>query len=238
MKSRKRRLQSITLATVMALVMVFSSTVGSFAAGWEFDYWDAGAGQGKIWEGCTSYVTVAKYGNYYKEAKVTSVKSSKSSVLKVNKYSFRDENGKKRKNYVLEAKKPGNATITVKYKSGNKTKTKKKRITVVAYPKHISNLKVNGKKVSLKGDKRFYYSKRYKMKSAKIKLTPGNGWKITHVDGYAYKKNGKSVKVSGMKKKIKKGKKISFPKKYQSIIISVTMEKGDQLCFYNIDLYR
>ena len=83
-------------------------------------------------------------------ATVTSVKSSDTTVLAPKKETMYSETGKE-KGYILNAKRPGTATVTVNYKTPYGEKgSLEKSITVKKYPYEIKSLKVNGKTVKLK----------------------------------------------------------------------------------------
>ena len=178
-------------------------------------------------------------------ATVTSVKSSKASVLEVikEKRSFEDH---KETAYILESKKAGKATITVKYKKpSGKTGTLKKTITVRKYPKEIKSLTVNGKSVKISKNK-FSFRKKTSRKNVTVKMALKKGWKISRVYCYRYKKNGNLSEVKVTKKMIRKGLSISFPKKYDNMLVSVYMtdgkdndeESNSHIISYDISFYR
>lgn len=235
-RNRLQRLASLALSMFVALSMMAVSTGGAYAAStWECPIGHDGALYQDEYTGVWVYNT-----NTGKSAKVTSVKSNNSKVAKVYKNTYKDENGKKQVSFTVQGKKPGKAKLTVKFKSGGKTKTIKKNISVKKYPNQIKSLKINGKKVKIKGDRKFYYSKsKYKKTSAKIKMQLQKGWKITHVYGnYSNYKNGKYGKISGVKKKITSGKKINFPKKWTDMYIYVEMKKGNDIISYDVSFWR
>ena len=172
------------------------------------------------------------------DAEITSVKSSKKSVIKVIKHTDKDSRGNKYTMFWLEAKKAGKATITVKYKTpSGKTGTLKKTIRVKKYPKPVKSLKVNGKTVKVSDNKYFFFQKTSK-KSVKVKMTPKKGWKIMSVNAVAFTKNDNTKKISVKKTQIKNGKAISFPKKYKELNLDVEMTNGKDTITYTVFFNR
>ena len=170
-------------------------------------------------------------------ATVTSVKSSNTAVLAAKKETLYYEDHTE-KGYLLNSKKAGKATITVKYKTpAGKTGTLKKTITVKKYPKQIKSLKVNGKTVSTSKHK-FFFDRQTSKKSVTIKMALKDGWKITDVYGYRYTKSGKESKVKVTKKMLKNGTSISFPKKYEKMSVCVYMENGKSSIYYDVFFNR
>ena len=203
--------------------------------------WEAGAGNdGTIWQGqyTGAWVYNKKTG---KDAKITSVKSSNSRV-KVERNTWKDEDGKNQTSYSLLGKKPGKAKLTIKYKAGSKTRTIKKTVNVKKYPNQIKSLKINGKTIKTKGDRRYFYNtngRRYTKTSAKIQMKLKKGWRISFIEGnYFNYKTGKDGRISNIRSKVTGGKTIKFPKKWTSMHIYVVMEKGNDTIDYNIDLWR
>ena len=104
----------------------------------------------------------------------------------------------------------------------------------------IKKLTVLGKNVNLKKtDNKFFYSKKCKTTKPKIKMTLKKGWKIEYISAGAYKNGNYKKEVKVTKTMLKKGKAISFSKKYDNVYISVFMinSKGDRIN-YDISLYR
>jgi hypothetical protein len=141
----------------------------------------------------------------------------------------------------IQTGKVGKTTITVNYApSGGRPSTFTQVLVVKKYPNHIRSLKVNGKKVKIKGSKRYAYTAKVKNRTKiNVRMALKNGWTIDKVTGYCYKKNDtKGVKISGAKKKVKKGKTIKFPKKYYRMSLVIMMKKGKNNISYTINLYR
>ncbi|MBQ6440343.1 MAG: hypothetical protein IJJ06_09515 [Mogibacterium sp.] len=171
------------------------------------------------------------------QATVTSVETSDKSVLSVKKEEvhFTDHT---EKGFLLHAKKAGKAKITVKYKKpSGKTGTLKKTIRVKKYPNEIKSLKVNGKTVKVSKNK-FYYAKETSKKNVTVKMALNDGWKISDVSGYKYTKSGKRSTVKVTKSMIKKGKSISFPKKYKNMYIYVYLTDGKDYISYDVTFFR
>ena len=235
-RSRLQRLASLALSMFVALSMMAAGTGGVYAE----SNWYVGAGNnGIIYQGEYSGTWVYNTKTE-KDAKITSVKSSNSRI-KVYRNNHIDENGKKQVSFTIQGKKPGKAKLTIKFKAGSKTKTVKKTVRVKKYPNQIKSLKINGKTIKTKGDRKFFYnnSSKYKKTSAKIKMKLKKGWKISYINGnyYSYKTD-KSGKISNIKSKISSGKTIKFPKKWTSMHVNVEMTKGNDVITYSISLWR
>ena len=235
MKKRIYRITSMLLAVFVAFGMICFNT-GEVNAASRFE-----TGFEKIVyvdQNPTVYVYDTK--GKINEVKIYSVKSSNSGAAKVVKESWKDDTGKHTW-YWLKTKKPGKATITIKYKNASgKKATMKKKITVKKYPNEIKKLTVLGKNVNLKKtDNKFFYSKKCKTTKPKIKMTLKKGWKIEYISAGAYKNGNYKKEVKVTKTMLKKGKAISFSKKYDNVYISVFMinSKGDRIN-YDISLYR
>jgi putative transposon-encoded protein len=168
------------------------------------------------------------------EGKVKSVKSSKSSVLKVQKVPVYYDNGKKATQYYVDARKTGKAKLTIKFTDPKgKSHTLKKTITVKKYPNEIKSLKVNGKKVNVKKNK-YFFTKKTSSTSVKVKMALKSGWKIKSVESWKYKKSGNATNIKVTKKMVQNGSKISFPKKYKGLEVYVTMAKGSDTITYSV----
>ena len=161
------------------------------------------------------------------DGKLISVKSSNKKVVKVNKETFPDEKGKKVKAFSLDYKKAGKAKITVEFKSAKGKKYKiTKTIVIQKYPKVIKSLKVNGKKVKVSKNKFEYCVNNYKKTSGKVKLALKKGWKVLEVTADYNGRKWKNVELN--RKVVKKGSKISFPKKYELMTIFIRIGDKDQ----------
>lgn len=193
------------------------------------------AGMDRVYVG-VGYYDPKKDKSY--EGKVTSVTSSNNNVVKVVKDTYYNEKGKKATSYHLKYVKAGAADITVKYTRPNGQKAViKKTLQIKKYPNMIKSLKVNGKTVKTSKNKFQYSVNKFKKTSAKIKMATKNGWKVKEVTADYY---GKSYKYKELKKSVvTKGTAISFPKKFNYMIIYIYMENksGDQIT-YEVDLFR
>lgn len=229
-KNKLTRAASFMLALFVAAGMLIVSTGPAEAkSSWEIYL------ASTMFSGQNDGVTVGSNG---KEAKIKSVKSSNKKVIRVTK--FKTDDGKT--HYQIDAKKAGKAKLTVEYKiPGGKVKTLKKSIKVLPYPKHIKSLKINGKKIKAKGDRRYFYSDSdYQGDSARVKLAVKDGWKISGVyGGLAYRDRTKADKeIKNAKKLITSGKKLSFPEEYQGLYYIIEMKKDDKFISYYVSLWR
>ena len=226
-KNVMKRFASTMLVLVVAFGLVFSS-VGEVKAA-SSDYI---ALPSVMWVGDPISYSVGVYNmNSSKEYTIKKVTSS-STAVKVKKEKYDNKTY-----WFAYGKRAGTATVKITYKKNGKIKKISQKIKVKKYPNQIKSLKVNGKKINISKNK-FEYTKRYKGTSPKIKLALKSGWKITYIDGQYYKKDTmKSFKVK--KSQITKGSKISFPKKYDSMIVWIYMQnkKGDSIK-YDVVLYR
>lgn len=179
-----------------------------------------------VYAGQTVYPNIT---NGEEWAEITKLQLSNTKVAKVAK-SYGE--------YCIKTKKKGSTKVTVTYKtSEGQTGTFSKTLRVRAYPNHIKSLTINGSKVKLKGDNRYYCFRHCRKNSVKIKLKLRKGWKITRVIGRRYR-GEKNYKIKGIKKMVKNGKKISFPKKYHGMWIGIEMKKGKRVMYYDINLFR
>ena len=224
------RITSFMLAVFVAFSMIIASTASSYAVGdWHF-YLD---GEGTVFVGQFIGYGLWKDGSD-QEATVKSINSSNPKVIKVRKYTYEG-----RTYYDLIAKKPGTAKLTFKYRlPGGKNRTYKKKLKVLAYPNMIGSLKVNGKKVKISGEQRYYYFTKYKKTSATINLKLRDGWEVEEVYANYYKANtSKTQRIKGAEKLIS-GSKISFPKKWDGMNFSIQMKKGNERINYNVNIWR
>lgn len=195
-----------------------------------------------LWVGVEAYFSNTWYFN---EAgyKVTSVTSSDKSVIKVKRW--KEDSKTNIESYWLLPKKPGKATITVKYKTKTgKAKSLKLTRTVKPFPKVFKSLKVNGKTVDL-SEYKTYYDAKYTKTSPKVKLELNGDWQITQKYGYLikHKKNGDFLKEKNFnipaRKTLYEGKALKFPKTWDDFGITITLENDDgEVYEYHINLYR
>lgn len=169
-----------------------------------------------------------------------SLKSSNKKVLKAKKSWYYNQNHKKVTYYYMIGVAPGTSKVTLKYKLPNgKVKTKVKTVKVLAYPEQIENLSINGKNVKITKDNRYFYNVKCKKTSAVIAMKLKEGWKIDSASGWLFNnKSGKEKKVKGVKNLVKNGKKISFPKGYNTLSVNLHMTNGAEEINYSISLYR
>ena len=236
---KMQRITSVLIALVMAIsVFAVSAQDVNAASKWMVEVWSR-AGENAIYVGDDSgYVSVynTKSG---KPGSIKSVVSSNSSIVKVKKYTYRIK-GKKYKGYDFKGLKEGTATLTIKYKIGKKNKTAKRTVTVKPYPNAIKSVQINGKNISLTGKNKFYYFKKYKKKSVKVKVVPADGWKVVDVFGSTYNMS-KTKKIKSAKSKVLNGSKTSFAKKWKGLGYTVFLENAnnpEESFYYTIDLYR
>ena len=181
-----------------------------------------------LWAGCEYFPTL-QYNNMPSNAKIVSVKSSNTKVIKVEKQSS-DIN-----DTLLYPLKPGKAKITVKYKVKGKTKTVSATFKVKKYPNPLLSVKVNGKKLDIKTYKFYYDFYKYKATNTKIQVKLAKGWKIAD----AYRFTEKSKDGSDFNDyNVKNGKAFKVKKGYNCyVFFNLVNSKGEYLQ-YGIRLYR
>ena len=126
------------------------------------------------------------------DAKIYKATSSNGSVLKVT-------CGSSPAKLKLVAKKPGTSKVTLYYKYKGKKYQTSAKYTVDKMP--IAKLFFNGKTVKL-SNQSSYDVKNYKKGSAKVKVVPAKGWKVSSIEctsewseDVTHPKNGASVKT-------------------------------------------
>ena len=174
-----------------------------------------------LWVGNMSSVS-SPYGDFPNDVKITSVKSSKPKIVKIQK----DKNAIRINNYRMLPLKTGKATITVKFQVGNKKYTASGVMTVKKYPNPFQYIKLNGEKINLKKNQYSYHLHDYIKNKATISVKLKKGWtfnlweKIDFASNkYTYPKtlNGKSFKIGS------DGTHVGF---------SIVNSKGDSLYYY------
>lgn len=171
-------------------------------------------------------------GHYIEDIAPIKAKSSNPKVIKVV------NNGG---DYEMILKKSGKARITATFKDkdGNK-RTISKLFRVKKYPTFIKSLRVNGKKMNLKED--MFNSEVYTTKkktTARINLTLKKGYKKNDILGYYLTKGGRQIEMPESElKKVLRGKKFKFPKKYKSMYVSIEIGKTGDYRSYLIDIKR
>ena len=222
---------SLMLAVFVAFGMIcFGTGEASAASSWEMIVGDIQYAGNPI----PNSVEVTDWENN-EFATVTSAKSSNSKVVKITKEKWDGET-----HYSMYFKKVGKAKITVKYKTpAGKTGKITKTVKVLKYPDPIKSIKVNGKAIKVSDNKFMYNLEKYKKTSAKIKITPASGWKITNVSATASNwSNGKTKTIKVSKSTFTKGKSFSVPKGYDCVDINISLEKGDKYFDYYIGILR
>ena len=149
---------------------------------------------------------------------VVSIKSSKPKVIKV-------EKGQMLYLCSMYPKKAGSSKVTVVLKINGEKKTFSATYTVKKYPKVLTSLKVNGKKVDLKKNPQYAMVKVKKDKT-KVEFKTAKGWKVKC--SYYDEKKGKHVKV-------KSGGTVPT-KNWASVLFEMT--KGSDTIWYDLALER
>lgn len=154
------------------------------------------------WAGAP-YVYTLFTENLPENATLVSVKSSKPSVLSVEKW------GSGKWDAAVAPLKKGTSKVTVKYKIGKTTKTVSGTFTVKKYPNAIKKITYNNKAINLMQNPWQVDVTKKATKKVTIKVTPAAGWKLSRPieilsEGCSYKlvKNGKSVTISLKKPRV------------------------------------
>ena len=138
--------------------------------------------------------------------------------------------------------KPGTVTLTVNYTHKGKQGTMSAALKILAVPTMFKSLKVNGKKVNVSKHAFGFNKKAKKAKSVKVKAKPAPGWQVKKVYVYGFKnaKQAKGYKLKGSKAQVTKGKKISFPKKYKYLLVTMKMvnKTTHETVYYQVQFYR
>ena len=138
--------------------------------------------------------------NLPKGAVITSVASSRTSVIEVN-------DGEP---WYMHAVKAGKSKITVRYKlKSGKVKSVSATLAVTKYPNAIKSIRLNGKKLPIRPAENIEYQQHgYSKTATTLKVTANTGWKVEKITLYLdrnretikeldiTKKNGKSVKTA------------------------------------------
>ena len=243
MNNKVKRVMSLMIAVFVAFgMMAFGTAEANAASGKVKVVVQGQTTDNKIFVGEEGYAYAYNQKNG-ENATVKSVKVTNKAIAKVKKDTYK-YNGKKYTNYLVVGKKPGKTKVSIKYKYKGKTSTKKVTLTVKEYPNAIQSLSINGKNITISGDKQFKYIKKYSKKKTKatVKLVPAEGWKISYVWGdTGYFKNNayKSSVIKNAKTKVKKGTAITYPKKHTDLWLMINLENSSGDSFsYNVELYR
>ena len=152
--------------------------------------------------------------------KVTSVKSSNSSVIAVKK-------NKDLFKVTVQAKKAGTAKITVKYKFNGKSYTASAKCTASKdYP--VKSVSVNSKSVKLKKNPYSYLLSKYKKGTGKVKITAAKGWQVKSLKYYSdvmdYYNQGKGTTIKG-------GKSFKTEADKEGVVIATLKKKKGKTSF-------
>ena len=172
---------------------------------------------------------------YDGKATLVSITSSDKKVIKV----VKDGTDKTLyAGYYLEPRKKGTSVITLTYNYKGKEYTTSRELTVKNYPKPYKKIVVNGKNVKLSKNKYYYAVNKFKKTSAKVKLTPASGWKISNA--YLAYYNEKDDKFKDLKKKtLLKGNSFKIPKGYNGQVgITMKNKKTGDTIDYVVNFFR
>ena len=162
---------------VLSLCLLLALIIGACMPGFAAD--DKPAlitGSGILWVGSGKCPVVAI--NLPANAKSFSVTSSKPSVLRVGKQKGFGPYG-----WWMEPLKVGKSKITLKYKTGGKSRSVSATFQVKNYPDPFEYIKINGKKVDLKKSQSNLFLEGYSKNSITINFKLKSGWKATGLGG-------------------------------------------------------
>ena len=181
-----------------------------------------------LWAGC-EYTFGIDFNNMPENAKLVSVKSSNSKVLKATKY------GSAIYDTDLTPLKVGKAKVTVTYKIGSKKDTVSATYTVKKYPNPLKRVTVDGKALDIKNNKYYYDFNKFKGTKPLVKLTLAKGWKIAWTWGFTQKKGDDSTFKEFNPKN---GKAFNLPKGYEGCVFyTLKNTKGDEIQ-YGVRFWR
>ncbi len=182
-----------------------------------------------FWQGDWQMVVVK---NLPKSAVITSVKSSKTSVIEVTE-------GDEERPWYLHAIKAGSSKITVKYKLKSGTiKSVSATFKVKKYPNAIKFIKLNGKKLDIKPEENVDHQIHgYKKTTTTLQVAANTGWKVDQIFLFL-NKGGETVKELDITKK--NGKSIKTPKSYDVLqyLILFTSTKTGEMYPSVVSLFR
>ena len=166
----KKRVFTILVMAVVALAMIMPAQLQDARAD-EFN-------EAKYKKNITvykDYIPVwVNMGSKINNAKGMTVKSSKPSVIKVNKYAIAD------RMVVFDTKKTGKATLTIKIKKSSGTKTYKCKVKVVKYSSPAKSVKIAKKSFTKTFKKKNCYPvRKAKNLREKVRVKCKSGWKVT-----------------------------------------------------------
>ena len=169
MKSKTRRTFTISLC----LILIFCMALPIFGAD---DQPALITGNGILWVGAGKSPVVA--ANLPGNAKSFTVESGSRNVLKVGKQQGFGPYG-----WWMQPVKAGKAKITLKYKTGSKSRKVSGTFTVKKYPDPFEYIKINGRKVDLKKNRVNCIVQNYKKKTITVNFKLKKGWKVSGLSG-------------------------------------------------------
>ena len=158
-----------TMSLCLLLAILAGSTIPGFAAA------KPKIVNHLLWVG-EEYVLIIN--NLPEDAKSFSVTSKNKAVVTVRCVDKNDPYGMR-----LKALKAGRSEVTVKYKSGGKTRKVSAVFTAKSYPNPFAWVKVNGKKIDLKKNKFSVIYKDYANSKVTISFKLSSGWKLDSCEG-------------------------------------------------------
>ena len=151
-----------------------------------------------LWAGIGRCAVIVQ--NLPSDATSFSITSSNKAVIKAGCDDKKDANS-----LWVEPLKVGKSKITVKYRSGGKTRSVSTTFQVKKYPNPLAWVKINGKKISLSKNKLGYDCNNYKKTSITVDFKVSDGWKVQYLDGVRIRddeyrdfkwKKGKAIKLA------------------------------------------
>lgn len=188
-----------------------------------------------LWAGDTTNWALQNFVNTtdYNLA-ITSVVSSNSSVLKVNKWGT----NKDLSSYSVQTPKAGKATLKVAYKQNGVSKTISATYTVKKFSDGISSITFNGASMKVPTSKAAINTDdcfQFKGIKATLVVKTKNGWETSHIHGYFYKNNSSANQEA----EITNGKSFYIKKGYQGTIsINFYNSKTGENFWYRLGVYR
>ena len=219
----KLRISKVLSVLCLLLALVIGACLPGFAAAKKPELI---TGSGVLWVGAGKCPVVAS--DLPANAGSFTVKTSCKSVLKVGRQVGFGPYG-----WWMEPLKAGKAKITLKYKTGSKTKSIYATFQVKDFPDPFETIKVNGKKISLKKSQSNLFIEDYKKNAITINWKLKSGWKVTGRDGDRIK--GEEWKACSWKK----NKSLSL-KGYDAadLVINLKNSKTGAVCSFEIVITR
>lgn len=138
----------------------------------------------------------------------------------------------------LTPRKKGTAKITVDYEVDGQAYSVSVKFTVENYPNPIKSFAFNGKKVSLKGEKRIRYDHWFDDEEKaviRLNVVPADGWKIAKIKAYTY-----PAYKSGAHKslRVKNNGAFTVKKNYEAVVTYMMKNTKGAKFNYTINLWR